>query len=166
ESGSLVQCLQSISAETLEGTLNNFTNGLFAVPSPFVPSIDGEFFSAHPRDLLLSENAGSSVFSGVDFMSGICAEEGAALLQDYSGMTVHYVIAGIHVYVLSMQIMAFFQLSNDDMFYKANSDNFSDRFSKLDCEPLLESPHQGGSNKDPQFTCTCMFKAGTISFFI
>ena len=85
ESGPLVQCLQSLSADILDETMNNYTNGLFSVPVPFLPSIDGEFFKEHPRNLLLSENDGRSFFSEIDFMSGLCGEEGVAMLSPFTG---------------------------------------------------------------------------------
>ena len=85
ESGSLVQCLQSLSADILDETMNNYTNGLFSVPVPFLPSIDGEFFKEHPRNLLLSENDGRSFFSEIDFMSGLCGEEGVTMLSPFTG---------------------------------------------------------------------------------
>ena len=80
DSDSLIQCLQALPAELLDKTLNNFTNGLIMTPFPFLPSVDGEMFDHLPRDLLSFENAGRSLFAGVDFMSGFCAEEGVIML--------------------------------------------------------------------------------------
>ena len=82
ESDALVRCLQALPAELLDETLNNFTNGFMI---PFLPSIDGTMFNHHPRDLLSFENAGRSIFSGLDFMSGVCAEEGIVLLGPFTG---------------------------------------------------------------------------------
>ena len=86
DSHELVQCLQSLPAVLLHDTLNNFTNGLLAsIPFPFLPYTDGFMFDSLPKDLLLSDNKGRSVFSGIDFMSGICAEEGILMLSPLTG---------------------------------------------------------------------------------
>lgn len=86
ESDALIQCLQALPAELLDETLNNFTNGLMINPTPFLPSIDETMFNHHPRDLLSFENAGRSIFSGLDFMSGVCAEEGIVMLGPFTGV--------------------------------------------------------------------------------
>ena len=85
ESDALIRCLQDLPAERLEETLNNFTNGLLTVRFPFLPSIDGTMFNHHPRDMLSFENAGRSIFTGLDFMTGVCAEEGIIMLGPYTG---------------------------------------------------------------------------------
>ena len=89
ESGALIRCLQELPANDLDQTMNNSTNELYSVPFPFQPFVDGIFFNNLPRDLLLFENEGRSFFSGLDFMSGICAEEGVIMLSPFTGKNVH-----------------------------------------------------------------------------
>ena len=87
DSGELVQCLQSLPAELLDETLNNYTSGLItSIPFPFLPYKDGIMFDNVPRDMLFFENKGrDDVFSGLDFMAGICAEEGIVMLGPLAG---------------------------------------------------------------------------------
>ena len=86
ESQNLIECLQRLPGDLLDTTLNNFTNGLFAPPVPFVPSFDGKFLREgwRARDTFESGKA-RDFFGSIDFMSGICAEEGVILMSPYTG---------------------------------------------------------------------------------
>lgn len=91
ESGPLITCLRGVTAATLNETLNDFSNGLFTFPMPFVLSVDGEFVKEHPKAVLLSDtgtsSAGREFFSTVNFMSGIDAEEGIVMFGAMLGIT-------------------------------------------------------------------------------
>ena len=86
ESQTLIECLRGVPGDVLDTTLNNFTNGLFAPPVPFVPSFDGKFLREgwRARDTFESGKA-RDFFGSIDFMSGICAEEGVILMSPYTG---------------------------------------------------------------------------------
>ena len=78
DSEKLVQCLQSLPAARLDEIINNVTSRLYAA---FQPIKDMNMFKNFTKDLLLYDARGREVFSGVDFMSGVCAVEAVALLR-------------------------------------------------------------------------------------
>ena len=85
ESLSLIECLQGVPGDLLDTTLNNFTNGLFAPPVPFLPSIDGKFLRESPRDTFEKSDKARDFFGSLDFMSGNCAEEGIIMMLPITG---------------------------------------------------------------------------------
>ena len=90
ESAPLIECLKSIPGDILESTLNNFTNGLFSPPFPFLPSIDGTFIKDTPLAARMNRldkfDDSHAFFASLDLMSGICAEEGVIMLSPITGM--------------------------------------------------------------------------------
>ena len=81
DSEELVPCLQSITAELLEATRNNYTSGLYSPPfRPFRPSKDRTRFTNFTKELH-HDNRGREVFSEMDFMAGECVVEAAAMLR-------------------------------------------------------------------------------------
>ena len=86
DSGPLVDCLREASTSDLRNIPNNFEA---KIPLPFTPSIDGEFIKQHPRNMLDIERArssGSSLFSTIDFMSGVNEEEGLLMIGPFIGV--------------------------------------------------------------------------------
>ena len=87
-SGPLVDCLRLVSADTLYEELN--TNFEF-FPLQFVPWIDGDLVKQPPKQLFDSEPNGPSskglaFFSTLDFLTGICADEGASVIGPFTGV--------------------------------------------------------------------------------
>ena len=90
DSESLLECLRGIGADTLNATVNDFSNGFVTFPMPFTPRVDGEIIKEDPNDLLLSDSeksaAGRAFFSSVDFLGGIDVEEGIMLFSFLMGI--------------------------------------------------------------------------------
>ena len=89
EPQTLIECLQRVSGNVLDTTLNNFTNGLYSLPVPFAPNLDGEFLREPPRDMFEKPNKARDFFGSLDFMSGTCAEDGVIMMNPFTGMYVH-----------------------------------------------------------------------------
>ena len=86
-SSSLIECLQGIPGDILDTTLNNFTNGLFSPPQPFLPNIDGKFLRDTPRNILENSDQAGRFFGSLDFMAGVCEDEGTVMMNPFVGMS-------------------------------------------------------------------------------
>ena len=90
ESGPLIDCLRNISPDILNATLNDFSNGLLRLEMPFTPTVDGEFVKEPAKKILYGHSDVSArdreVFASIDFLSGICAEEGVVMLDPELGV--------------------------------------------------------------------------------
>ena len=85
ESGPLIECIRNTPPDTLNATVNNFTNGLVKIHLPFIPTVDGEFVKEPAKDLLTGDSDTSAddraFFASLDFLSGINAQEGLASMN-------------------------------------------------------------------------------------
>ena len=90
DSAPLIQCLRSKPADVINATVNDFNNGFFSFPMPFIPGMDGEFIKDTFDDLLNSDSKkskeGRSFFSSIDLLGGIDAEEGVIFLGLIKGV--------------------------------------------------------------------------------
>lgn len=92
ESGLLIDCLRKIDAEILDAAQNNITNGFSfsKYPLSFIPSVDGGFIKKSPEQTLQvvggTLTAGQTLFSQVDFLTGINAQEGLLLYGPFTGI--------------------------------------------------------------------------------
>ena len=90
ESGPLTDCLRKKSPDILNATLNDFSNWLLRLEMPFIPTVDGEFVKEQAKDLLNGNSdvsaSGREFFASLDFLSGICSEEGALMLNPEFGV--------------------------------------------------------------------------------
>ena len=87
----LINCLRNIPAEVLYETANNFDNGLVRFPSPFILNVvDGEYVKVSPYEMLFSNTSvtapGQTLFSTLDFLTGVDAREGCVLASLFAGV--------------------------------------------------------------------------------
>ena len=90
DSKALLDCLRDVPADVINATLNDFNNGFFRFPMPFVPIVDGEFIKEPAKDLLLSNTekskSGRAFFSTLDLLGGIDVEEGILMVGYLMGI--------------------------------------------------------------------------------
>ena len=90
DSEQLAECLRNKPPKIINDTLNDFSNDFVRLEMPFLPTIDGEFVKEHPEELLLSDSElsakGRELFSSVDLLMGINADEGLIMLDPMAGV--------------------------------------------------------------------------------
>ena len=90
KSGLLVDCIRNKSPDILNAALNNFTNGFLRFDKPFLPTVDGDFVKEESRHFINGDSklspADLDVFTSVDFMCGVNAGEGLAIINPFLGI--------------------------------------------------------------------------------
>ena len=86
----ILQCIASQPTDVIMDTLNKAENKYIKFPMDMVPSSDGHFLTADPYEIInpktaLSE-AATSMFSSIDFMTGVTSGEGTMNIGGFVGI--------------------------------------------------------------------------------
>ena len=86
----ILQCIASKPTQVILDALNKPENNYIKFPMDMVPSLDDHFFTAHPYDIINHKTALSdaaiSMFSSIDFMTGVTSGEGSMNIGGFVGI--------------------------------------------------------------------------------